>query len=42
MRTIAVTNTYDKAALTAFADVVIPSLEVLDLDVLASLGDGAR
>jgi beta-phosphoglucomutase-like phosphatase (HAD superfamily) len=37
MRTIAVTNTYDKAALTAYADLVIPSLAMLDLDVVASL-----
>jgi beta-phosphoglucomutase len=37
MRTIAVTNTYDKAALTAFADVVIPSLAGLDLHMVASL-----
>jgi beta-phosphoglucomutase len=37
MRTIAVTNTYDKAALTAFADVVIPSLAALDLHMVASL-----
>ena len=37
MRTIAVTNTYDKAALTAYADVVIPSLETFDLDLAASL-----
>ena len=37
MRTIAVTNTYDKAALTAYADVVIPSLATLDLDVVVSL-----
>jgi len=37
MRTIAVTNTYDKAALTAYADAVIPSLATLDLDVVASL-----
>jgi beta-phosphoglucomutase len=37
MRTIAVTNTYDEAALTAFADVVIPSLAAFDLDVAASL-----
>jgi beta-phosphoglucomutase len=37
MRTIAGTNTYDEAALTAFADVVIPSLAAFDLDVAASL-----
>ena len=37
MRTIAVTNTYNKAALTAYADVVIPSLAMLDLDVVAAL-----
>lgn len=37
MRTIAVTNTYDKATLTAYADAVIPSLAMLDLDVVASL-----
>jgi beta-phosphoglucomutase-like phosphatase (HAD superfamily) len=37
MRTIAVTNTYDKAALTAYADAVIPSLAQFDLDVVASL-----
>jgi beta-phosphoglucomutase-like phosphatase (HAD superfamily) len=40
MRTIAVTNTYDKAALTPFADVVIPSLAGLDLEVVASLVAG--
>ena len=37
MRTIAVTNTYDKAALIAHADAVIPSLAMLDLDAVASL-----
>jgi len=37
LRTIAVTNTYDAATLTAFADLVIPSLEAIDLDVLAAL-----
>ena len=37
MRTIAVTSTYDKSALTAYADVVIPSLATLDLDVVVSL-----
>jgi beta-phosphoglucomutase len=40
MRTIVVTNTYDKAALTAFADVVIPSLAALDLHMVASLAAG--
>ena len=42
MRTIAVTNTYDKSALTGYADVVIPSLATLDLDVVASLASDQR
>jgi beta-phosphoglucomutase-like phosphatase (HAD superfamily) len=37
LRTIAVTNTYDAPALTAFADLVIPSLDAIDLDVVAAL-----
>jgi HAD superfamily hydrolase (TIGR01509 family) len=37
LRTIAVTNTYDAPTLTAFADLVIPSLEAIDLDVVAAL-----
>jgi HAD superfamily hydrolase (TIGR01509 family) len=37
MRAIAVTNTYDEAALMPYADVVIRSLAGLDLDLLASL-----
>ena len=42
LRTVAVTNTYDKAALLTFADAVIPSLAALDLDAVASLvGDRA-
>jgi len=37
MRTVAVTNTYEKPALDATADLVIPSLEAMDLEVLAEL-----
>ena len=37
MRTVAVTNTYEKSALDSAADLVIPSLEAMDLDVLAEL-----
>jgi beta-phosphoglucomutase len=37
MRTVAVTNTYEKSALDGTADLVIPSLEAMDLDVLAQL-----
>ncbi len=37
MRTVAVTNTYEKSALSSAADLVIPSLEAMDLDVLAEL-----
>jgi beta-phosphoglucomutase-like phosphatase (HAD superfamily) len=37
MRTVAVTNTYEKSALDAAADLVIPSLEAMDVDVLAQL-----
>jgi len=37
MRTVAVTNTYEKSALVTSADLVIPSLEAMDLDVLAQL-----
>jgi beta-phosphoglucomutase len=37
MRTVAVTNTYEKSALDGAADLVIPSLEAMDLDVLAQL-----
>jgi len=37
MRTVAVTNTYEKSALVTAADLVIPSLEAMDLDVLAQL-----
>jgi beta-phosphoglucomutase len=39
MRAIAVTNTYDEAALMPYADVVIRSLAGLDLDLLASLAE---
>jgi beta-phosphoglucomutase-like phosphatase (HAD superfamily) len=42
MRTVAVTNTYDKAALTAFADAVIPSLDALDLALVAALAGERR
>jgi HAD superfamily hydrolase (TIGR01509 family) len=37
MRTVAVTNTYDAAELAASADLVIPSLESLDIQALADL-----
>ena len=37
MRTVAVTNSYPDAALAPFADLVIPSLEAMDLDVLGRL-----
>jgi len=37
MRTVAVTNTYAAAALSGAADLVIPSLEHMDLERLASL-----
>ncbi|HJZ76775.1 MAG TPA: HAD family phosphatase [Vicinamibacterales bacterium] len=37
LRTIAVTNTYDGAALAAHADLVISSLDGIDLDVVAAL-----
>jgi beta-phosphoglucomutase len=37
LRTVAVTNTYEKSALTDAADLVIPSLEAMDLDALARL-----
>jgi HAD superfamily hydrolase (TIGR01509 family) len=37
LRTVAVTNTYEKAALADAADLVIPSLEAMDLSVLARL-----
>jgi beta-phosphoglucomutase len=37
MRTVAVTNTYGKSALDAFADLVIPSLSAMDLDLVARL-----
>jgi beta-phosphoglucomutase len=37
LRTIAVTNTYEEAALAAYADLVIPSLAGIDLDVVAAL-----
>ena len=37
MRTVAVTNTYEKSALDGAADLVIASLEAMDLDVLAQL-----
>jgi beta-phosphoglucomutase-like phosphatase (HAD superfamily) len=42
MRTIAVTTTYDKAALMPFADVVIPSLAALDLDLVSALAADPR
>ena len=37
MRTVAVTNTYEQSALADAADLVIPSLDVMDLDALARL-----
>ena len=37
LRTIGVTNTYDEATIAAFADLVIPSLAVMDLAVVAAL-----
>jgi beta-phosphoglucomutase len=37
MRTIAVTNTYEEAALATYSDLVIPSLALIDLDVVAAL-----
>ncbi|HKB13289.1 MAG TPA: HAD family phosphatase [Vicinamibacterales bacterium] len=37
LRTVAVTNTYDAAALSGFADLVIPSLQGIDLDVLSTV-----
>src|SRR5262249_13803041 len=37
LRTVAVTNTYEKSNLYGAADLVIPSLEAMDLDVLAQL-----
>jgi HAD superfamily hydrolase (TIGR01509 family) len=37
LRTIAVTNSYEAAALAAYADLVIPSLAGLDLDVVAGV-----
>ena len=37
LRTIAVTNTYEKSALDTSADLVIPSLAAMDLDALATL-----
>ena len=37
MRTVAVANTYEKSALADAADLVIPSLEAMDLAVLARL-----
>jgi HAD superfamily hydrolase (TIGR01509 family) len=37
MRTVGVTNTYGKPALADCADLIISSLEVMDLDALASL-----
>jgi len=37
MRTVAVTNTYEKSALTGEADLVIPSLEAMELDAMARL-----
>jgi HAD superfamily hydrolase (TIGR01509 family) len=42
LRTIAVTTTYEKSALGAFADLVIPSLAGVDLDVLAALCRDSR
>ena len=37
LRTIAVTNTYERSALDGDADLVIPSLAAMDLDVIAAL-----
>jgi beta-phosphoglucomutase-like phosphatase (HAD superfamily) len=37
MRTVAVTNTYEQSALVNAADLVIPSLEAIDLEALADL-----
>jgi beta-phosphoglucomutase len=37
MRTVAVTNSYSDTALAEFADLIIPSLEAIDLDVLGRL-----
>jgi len=37
MRTVAVTNTYEKSALADDADLVIPSLEAMELDAMARL-----
>jgi beta-phosphoglucomutase-like phosphatase (HAD superfamily) len=37
MRTVAVTNTYEQSALVNAADLVIPSLDAIDLEALASL-----
>jgi beta-phosphoglucomutase-like phosphatase (HAD superfamily) len=37
MWTVAVTNTYEQSALADAADLVIPSLDAMDLDVLARL-----
>ena len=37
MRTVAVTNTYAQSALDGAADLVIASLEAMDLDILAGL-----
>jgi len=37
MRTVAVTNTYEKSAFEETADLVIPSLAAMDLNVLAQL-----
>jgi beta-phosphoglucomutase-like phosphatase (HAD superfamily) len=37
MRTVAVTNTYGMPALAEFAELVIPSLDAMDLNVLARL-----
>jgi beta-phosphoglucomutase-like phosphatase (HAD superfamily) len=37
MRTVAVTNTYEQSALVNAADLVVPSLEAIDLEALADL-----
>jgi len=37
LRTIAVTNTYERSALDGDADLVIPSLAAMDLDAIAAL-----
>jgi hypothetical protein len=41
MRTVAVTNTYEQSALVGAADLVIPSLDAMDLEALADLCPGS-